>query len=745
PKVSGDGSFVAFASMSTDLGDGDTDAIRDVHRRDINIGVGATGATVLISRATGVGGAKGDGNSGPTGISTTGARVAFTSSAASLGALGGFNYAAFVRDHAIGATTMLAAAGNVNIGMGISGDGKVAAFTANAAATPGAPPASVYVRDLAAPDPELVSQPASGPLTAVLSDADYSYYEGNPQALSADGRYVVFATRSPGLIGDANIDAAIFRRDLRTGDVVLVSRKTGATGQQAGYAAQPTISADGSKVSFVADDALDPADNNGVMDVYVRDLAASTTTLASRADTPTGAVGSGNVARQQLSADGRHVLFLENATNLGGPGEIRAYVRDLVAATTTIADRADDDTLKSDPVDSASVSGDGRLVAFASTSSDLGDGDTDNKSDIHLRDLAAQTTTLVSRADGPAGVKGDLLSVAPVISTDGTVVAFRSYAKNLDATAGPWPVGTGVMAFTRDLATGVTRLVSRAGLAGPAPVAGRVSPLALSRDGAVVSYAADGEMAHALDPAAPVDADAVVVRTRSTGAQTVVHVTARRDPTELSDPAGVTTPALSADGSCLAFSAQGLGMQPFVAADTRQWYVRVLSGSCGTVAPPAGPPVIPSPVPITPPATTAVPKVTKLSLSVRRFKVGTKRTAAIAVVKKKTTPASTTIRFTLSAAATATLAFEQRTTGRRSGTRCVQATRKLASHAKCTRYVRRLSITRKRSKAGAASVVFTGRVGTKKLAVGSYRVVVTAKNASGTSKSVTAAFTVVRR
>ena len=105
----------------------------------------------------------------------------------------------------------------------------------------------------------------------------------------------------------------------------------------------------------------------------------------------------------------------------------------------------------------AAISADGRFVAFATTAS-LSPVDGSPDSDVYVRDLVAQTTTLVSRAPGLAGAKGNGRSVDPAISADGRHVAFASESTNLstlDAEAG-------LDVYVRDLLTGGTILASRA-------------------------------------------------------------------------------------------------------------------------------------------------------------------------------------------------------------------------------------------------------------------------------------------
>jgi Ca2+-binding RTX toxin-like protein len=70
-------------------------------------------------------------------------------------------------------------------------------------------------------------------------------------------------------------------------------------------------------------------------------------------------------------------------------------------------------------------------VGFTSNASNLHPDDTDATDDVFVRDLQADTTTLVSRAAGPTGTKGDNVSERPTISADGRLVAFHSIASSL--------------------------------------------------------------------------------------------------------------------------------------------------------------------------------------------------------------------------------------------------------------------------------------------------------------------------
>jgi PASTA domain len=94
------------------------------------------------------------------------------------------------------------------------------------------------------------------------------------------------------------------------------------------------------------------------------------------------------------------------------------------------------------------VSDDGQRVAFQSSSTNLSPDDSDSAHDVYVRDLSTSTTTLLSRAQGSSGPKGNHDSDQPVISGNGRFVAFASWATNLH------PVDTDALGdvFVRELA-----------------------------------------------------------------------------------------------------------------------------------------------------------------------------------------------------------------------------------------------------------------------------------------------------
>jgi streptogramin lyase len=127
------------------------------------------------------------------------------------------------------------------------------------------------------------------------------------------------------------------------------------------------------------------------------------------------------------------------------------------------------------------------------------------------------------------------------------------------------------------------------------------------------------------------------------------------------------------------------------------------------------------------PISSIAPKISKLELSKKRFRVGK----------------GTKISFTLSEAANVRISFEHKASGRRNGGRCVKPKPRLRSNRHCTRWVKIGKLTRKGLPAGARKIAFDGRIGKKALKPGSYRMTVTATVDRRRSKAARATFKIL--
>jgi hypothetical protein len=135
--------------------------------------------------------------------------------------------------------------------------------------------------------------------------------------ISADGHWAAFTSLATNLVaGDLNGIADVFLRDLRAGQTALVSVNYSGTGPGNGASGDPSISADGRYVLFrSAASDLVPDDDNGVADIFVRDMRTGVTRLVSRRS-DTAAPGNERPGIAAMSASGEVVAFASFASDL---------------------------------------------------------------------------------------------------------------------------------------------------------------------------------------------------------------------------------------------------------------------------------------------------------------------------------------------------------------------------------------------------------------------------------------------
>ncbi|MEG4405713.1 calcium-binding protein [Microcoleus sp. MON2_D5] len=341
-----------------------------------------------------------------------------------------------------------------SVSSSISADGRFVAFTLQQSIFSLGEPNNntnnsddIFVRDLLTNTTTRVSVDAAG-----NPGNDISY----DPSISADGRFVAFQSDATNLVpGDTNNSGDIFVRDLLTNTTTRVS--VGSAGNQGNsLSRRSSISGDGRFVAFASDATnLVPGDTNNSTDIFVRDLSTNTTTQVSASSS--GDRGNNDSELPSISANGRFVAFRSFATNLV-PGDTNnerdIFVRDLLTNTITLVSVSSNGDRANDSSSRCSISADGRFVAFSSDASNLVQGDTNNTTDIFVRDLSTNTTTRVSISS--TGNQGNEDFYTPFISADGRFVTFSSEASNLV----PGDTNDSEDIFVRDLSTNTTTRVS---------------------------------------------------------------------------------------------------------------------------------------------------------------------------------------------------------------------------------------------------------------------------------------------
>jgi Tol biopolymer transport system component len=307
----------------------------------------------------------------------------------------------------------------------------------------------------AAPKTTRVSVSSAG----VQGNRDSSNHFRDPltsRHVSRHGRFVAFTSEARNLIRrDTNRRADVFVHDRKHGTTRRVSVSSrGIQGDKESFS--PSISANGRFVAFTSKARnLVPHDAGG-RDIFIHDRVTGKTRLVSVSSAGTQAAG--HSAHASISADGRFVAFHSNARNLvpGHTGRLDdIFVRDLETGETSLVSVSSDgiqaDGYSYDP----SISADGEFVVFWSGATNLVPGDTNGEFDVFVHERVTGETTRVSV--NSAGDQGSGPSVyGPSLSADGRIVAFRSAATNLVAgdTNGLPDV------FVHDRVTGETTRVS---------------------------------------------------------------------------------------------------------------------------------------------------------------------------------------------------------------------------------------------------------------------------------------------
>ncbi|KAA3657953.1 MAG: hypothetical protein DWQ04_26615 [Chloroflexi bacterium] len=264
-------------------------------------------------------------------------------------------------------------------------------------------------------------------------------HEDDNQAISSDGRYIVFYSADPNLVpNDTNGNIDTFVHDRQTGQNELIS--VASDGSSCPF--YPVISANG---RYVACSGV--SNPNYYSDVIVYDLQTKQTEVPSLAYD--GSWGTATASEPSISADGRYVAF-RSGRLLPDDTVGHVYVRDRQTGQLERVSVASDGSQPNRGAANPVISANGQFVAFLSWASDLVPETTNFTQSLYVHNRQTKQTELVSISYD--GSQGNDIASSHRISADGRYITFQSSATNLV----PDNLGGGVYNFVRDLQTGTT-------------------------------------------------------------------------------------------------------------------------------------------------------------------------------------------------------------------------------------------------------------------------------------------------
>jgi hypothetical protein len=339
----------------------------------------------------------------------------------------------------------------------------------------------VYVRDTIAGTTTLISK-------FQVTTNGGGHDESSQPALSSDGRWVAFTSRSTQWKGTPFTTSGVFVVDRGApapdgsfpsapGAPVLVSVNAAGNASVGSAADSPSISADGSQIAFqvgplgTAFNSVEIRDRDRNHNGVIAENAADQTTI------DFGVPVAAN-SKPKISADGRHVVFIAEGEviiqsvrqpvpaavkpllllNLL-PGEQAAVVYDRTVDGSPNLDAASNtretvvtsaafntnpgsntDPLNNTASDSPDISGDGSVVVYSYSQTTTPAGSLPNGTSqviaVH-RDANGNPVNpiVVSASNGNLALAGNQDSLLPVISADGRYVDFASAATNFGVTS----------------------------------------------------------------------------------------------------------------------------------------------------------------------------------------------------------------------------------------------------------------------------------------------------------------------
>ena len=323
---------------------------------------------------------------------------------------------------------------------------------------------------------------ASAASTTMLVSGNLAGQPGNGHSffpsISADGRTVVFRSTSGNLVPGHGAVREVYLLDRDFGHGLEVVSVADDGSPSNGHSGNITQASRGGL--YVVFDSLGSnlvaGDTNNTFDVFVRMRFAGAPHTERESVATNGTQANGASFAQGISGDGRLVLFASDATNLVAGdtnGVADLFVRDRGYRMTTRVSVSSTGEQANNYAADAKITPSGRYVVFRSPATNLVPGDTNDTEDVFVRDRFTGKTERASLDSTGAQLPGG--GTSPSISADGRYVTFTGHDSRGSS-----------QVFLRDRTAGTTRQVSVSGTGAAAN--GMSGRAALSANGRYLAF-----------------------------------------------------------------------------------------------------------------------------------------------------------------------------------------------------------------------------------------------------------------
>ena len=224
---------------------------------------------------------------------------------------------------------------------------------------------------------------------SVASDGTQSNDNSTDASMRTNGRFIAFTSAASNLAPkDTNGKADVFIHDLETKETKRVSVASNGT-EGNGNSARPRISLDGEYVVFTSEASnLVPGDTNNYWDVFFHNVKTGETARESVSSDNRQGNGNSTRPRLSRG-DGRFIVFASEAENLipndNNTNNVwNIFVHDRTTKQTLRVSKTFDGKEANNASDFPAVSSDGKYIVFDSWASNLVGNDTNHAKDIFV-------------------------------------------------------------------------------------------------------------------------------------------------------------------------------------------------------------------------------------------------------------------------------------------------------------------------------------------------------------------------